>query len=92
MNASSRKVLRECLLASSSRNQICDGVGSKEVDASKRRGFRDEVDFSLGAIDTTNVNEKRGRERERIRKVLTFFKYNKYIEKRVLMHGKYMNM
>ena len=35
---------------------------------------------------------KREGERETIRKVPTHFKYNKYIEKRVHMHGECMNM
>ena len=50
------------------------------------------MDLLLGAIDTTNVNRKRGRERKTIRKVPSNFKYNKYIEKRVRMHRKCMNM
>ena len=50
------------------------------------------MDLRFGAIDMTNVNKKRGRERETIRKVPKQFKYNKYIEKRVRMHGEYMNM
>ena len=53
------------LQASSSRNRICEGVVSEEVDAPERRGFWNGVDLLLGVIDTTNVNEKRGRERER---------------------------
>ena len=47
----------------------------------ERRGFRDGVDLHFGAIDTTNVNRKRGKDRETIRKVPKQFKYNKYIEK-----------
>ena len=50
--------------ASSSWNRICEGVGSKEDDASERRGFLDGKDLCLGAINTTNVNRKE-RERER---------------------------
>ena len=61
------------------------------MDAPEGRGFRDEADFRLGAIDTTNVNEKRGRERDNQKSPNTF-KYNKYIEKRVRMHRKCMNM
>ena len=49
------------------------------------------MDLSLGAIDTTNVNRKRGRERKDNQKSLKQFKYNKYIEKRVHMHGECMN-
>ena len=51
--------------ASLSRNRIEEGVGSNEDNAPEQRGFRDVVDLYFGAIDTTNVNEKRGRERER---------------------------
>ena len=52
--------------ASSSRNRIWEGVGSEEDDAPERRGFWDEVDLRLGAIDTTNVNkrEREGRKRQ----------------------------
>ena len=46
------------------------------------QGFCDGVDLRFGAIDTTNVNRKRGRDREIIRKVPKHFKYNKYIEKK----------
>ena len=59
------KFFKKTLQASSSQNQICEGVGLEEVDAPEQRGFWDEVDLRLGAIDTTNVNEKRGRKRER---------------------------
>ena len=51
-----------------------------------------EVDLRLGAIDTTNVNRKRGKERKDNKKSPKQFKYNKYIEKRVRVHGKCMNM
>ena len=50
------------------------------------------MDLRFGAIDTTNVYRKRGRERETIRKVPKQFKYSKYIEKRVCMHEECMNM
>ena len=59
------KFSEKALRASSSQNQICDGVRSEEVDAPKQRGFWDGANLRLGAIDTTNVNDKRGRERER---------------------------
>ena len=62
--------------ASSSRNRIWEGVGSEEDDALERKGFWDGADLRLGAIGTTNVNRKRGRERETIRKALKQFKYN----------------
>ena len=78
--------------ASSSRNRIWDKVGSEDEEPPERRGFRARVDLRLGAIDTTNVNRKRGRKRKKIKKVPSNFKYNNYIEKRVRMHGKFMNM
>ena len=34
----------------SSQNRTCEGVGSQEVDAPKRRGFRDGVDLRLGGM------------------------------------------
>ena len=40
----------------------------------------------------TNVNRRRGRERKDNQKSPKQFKYNKYIEKRVRMHEKCMNM
>ena len=51
MNASSRKVLKKSDLAFSSQSRTFEGVGSEEVDALERRGFRDEVDLCLGAIE-----------------------------------------
>ena len=51
------------------------------------------MDLFLGAIDMTNINTQREREREREnQKSPKQFKYNKYIEKKVRMHGKCMNM
>ena len=38
-------------LVFSSRNRIEKGVGSEEVDAPERKGFQDEVDLRLGAIE-----------------------------------------
>ena len=84
------KFSEKALRASSSRNQICDGVGSEEVNALERRGFWDGVDLRLGAIDMTNINEKRGRERERDNQKSP--KQLKYIKKRVRIHRKCMNM
>ena len=42
---------------------------SEDEEVSERRRFRAGVDLRLGAIDTTNVNRKRGREKETIKKV-----------------------
>ena len=55
--------------ASSSWNQRERGAELEDEEAPERRGFRAEVDLHLGAIDMTNVNRKRGREKETIRKV-----------------------
>ena len=68
------------LWASSSRNRRERGAKSEDEEAPEQRGFRAGVDLCLGAIDTTNVNRKRGREKETIRKVSKQFKYSKYIE------------
>ena len=58
------KFSENALKASSSRNQTLEGEQSEDEEAPKRRGFRVKVDLRLGAIDTTNVNRKRGRERK----------------------------
>ena len=62
------------------------------MDAPERRGFQDGVDLRLGSIDTNKHKYKREGERKTVRKVPTQFKYSKYIEKRVRMHGKCINM
>ena len=57
------KFLKKFDLAISSWNWIWEGVGSEEEeDALERRGFRDGVDFHLGAIE--QLTERR-REKER---------------------------
>ena len=43
---------------------MLEGEGSKDEEASKRKGFRAGVDLRLGVIDTTNVNRNRGRKRK----------------------------
>ena len=67
MNTSSRKVLLECnvsiIIKEPKRKR---GVESEDEEALEQRGFRARVDLRLGAIDTTNVNRKRGREKETI--------------------------
>ena len=74
--------------ASSSWNRIWEGVGSEDEDnALERKGFWDGVDLRLGAIDTTNVNRKRGRERKTIRKAPKQFKYSKYIKMEYVCMG-----
>ena len=69
------KFSENALWASSSRNQREIGAESEDDEATKRRRFWAEVDLCLGAIDTTNVSRKRGREKETIRKALKQFKY-----------------
>ena len=78
--------------ASSSRNERERGAKSEDEEAPERRGFQVEVDLSLGAIDITNVNRKRGGKKKDNQKSPKQFKYKKYIEKRVRMHEKCMNM
>ena len=55
--------------ASSSQNQREKGAESEDEEAPKQRRFRAGVDLRLDATDMTNVNRKRGREKETIRKV-----------------------
>ena len=54
------KFSEKALQASSSRNRICEGVGSEEDDVLECKGFWDGADSRLGAIDKTNVNRRRG--------------------------------
>ena len=58
------KFSENALKASSSWNRTLEGEGSEDKEAPERRGFRAGVDLRLGAIDTINVNRKRGRERK----------------------------
>ena len=58
------KFSENALKASSSRNRTLEGEGLEDEEALDRRGFQAGVDLRLGAIDTTNVNRKRGRERK----------------------------
>ena len=57
------KFSENALKASSSRNQMLEGEGLEDEEAPKWRGLAG-VDLRLGAIDTTNVNRKRGKERK----------------------------
>ena len=86
------KFSKNDLKASSSRNRTLESEGSEDEEASEQRGFWAGVELRLGVIDTTNVNKDKGRERKTIRKVTSNIKNIKYIEKKVRMHGKYMNM
>ena len=58
------KFSKNALKASSSRNRIWKSEGSEDEEALERRWVQARVDLRLGAIDTTNVNRKRGRERK----------------------------
>ena len=62
------KFFENALKASSSWNRTLEGEGSEDEGALERRGFRAGVDLHLGARNTTNVNEQKGRERKTIRK------------------------
>ena len=59
------KFFENALKASSSWNRTLEGEGSEDEGALERRGFQVGVDLRLGAIDMTNINRKRGRERKR---------------------------
>ena len=56
------------LKASLSRNRTLKGEGTEDEEAPERRRFQVGVDLHLGAIDTTNVNRKRGREKKNNKK------------------------
>ena len=86
------KFSENALKASSSWNRTLEGEGSEDEEAPERRRFQVRMDLRLGAIDTTNVNRNRGRERKTIRKVPSNINNIKYIEKKVRMHEKCMNM
>ena len=91
------KFSENALKASSSRNRTLKGEEPEDEDeedeeASERREFQAGVDLRLGAIDTTNVNRIRDKKRRTIRKVPINNNNIKYIENKVRMHGKCMNM
>ena len=58
------KFFENALKASSSWNWTLEGEGSEDEEVPERKGFWAGVDLRLGAIDTTNVNRNRGRERK----------------------------
>ena len=58
------KFSENALKASSSWKWTWEGEGSEDEEALKRRRFRARVDLRLDAIDTTNVNRKRGGDRK----------------------------
>ena len=87
------KFSENALKASSSRNWTLEGEGLVDEEAPKRRGFQARVDLCLGVIDMTNVNRFRGRKKKKNnQKSPKQFKYIKYMEMGVRMHGKCMNM
>ena len=60
------------------------GIEEREEQNLNWREFRTEVDLRLGAIDTTNVNKKRGREKETIKKVPKQFTIVRICEKKYI--------
>ena len=86
------KFSKNALKASSSRNQTVEGEGSVDEEAPEQRGFRAGVDLRLGAIDMTNVNRFRGRRRKKQSEKSQAVQIYQIYEKRVRMHGKFMNM
>ena len=85
MNTSSRKVLRECLVSIIIMELKRErGAKLEDEEAPEWRGFRARVDLRLSAIDTTNINRKRGREKETIRKVPKQFTILRICEKKYI--------
>ena len=69
MNATSRKVLRECLVGIIiTKPKRERGVESEDEEATERRGFQTKVYLCLSAIHTTNVNIIERGKKETIRK------------------------
>ena len=58
------KFSENALKASSSRNRTLEGEGLEDEETPERKEFRAGVDLRLGAIDTTNINRKRVKERK----------------------------
>ena len=58
------KFSENALKASSSRNRTLEGEGLEDEETSERKEFRAGVDLRLGAIDMTNINRKRVKERK----------------------------
>ena len=86
------KFSENALWASSWWNRRKRGAESKDEEAPEWRGFQAELDLRLGAIDTTNVNKKRRRERKDNQKSPKQFQIYQVYWKEVRMHGKCMNM
>ena len=58
------KFSENALKASSSRNRTLEGEGLEDEETPERKEFRAGVDLRLGAIDMTNINRKRVKERK----------------------------
>ena len=87
------KFSENALWVSSSRNRReREGQNQKMKRHLEWRGFRAGVDLRLGAIDTSNVNRKRGRERKDNQKSSKQFQIYQVYWKEVCMHGKCMNL
>ena len=78
------KFSENALWALSSRNRRERGAKSEDEEALEWKGFLAGVDLRLGAIDTTNVNRKKGREKETIRKVPKQFTIVRICEKKYI--------
>ena len=75
------KFSENALKASLSRNRIWDKVGSDEEEALKWREFQAGVDLRLGAIDTTNVNNREGEKERQSEKSQTFSNISNILKK-----------
>ena len=78
------KFFENALWALSSWNRREREAKSEDEEASEWKRFRAGVDLRLGVIDTTNVNRKRGREKERIKKVPKQFTIERICEKKYI--------
>ena len=76
------KFSENALWVSSLRNRRERGAWSEEEEAPKWRGFQAGVDLCLGAIDTSNVTNRRRKEKETIRKVPKQFTIIRICEKK----------
>ena len=86
------KFSENALKASSSQNRTVKREGLVDEETPERRGFQAGVDLRLGAIDTTNVNRFRGKRREGQSEKSQAVQIYQIYEKRVRMHGKFINM
>ena len=84
MNASSGKVLRKCLVGIIITEPERERCMIKRGRGTKQRGFQAKVDLRLGAIDTTNVTNSKGKEKETIREVPKQFTIVRICEKKYI--------